>query len=151
MAVSNVPVLAQTPRAIAFQISTALATSTAGGTASTFYVSSTTSGVGASKITAIWASNSDSVAHNIQFQFARSGVNYGGMLVQIPGNSGFSTVTPPLNVLTTANWPGLPTDGGIAGLPYLFLASTLDALVLTYATTLTTGTVINIGGIAKDF
>src|SRR5206468_4113607 len=102
------------------------------------------------KVTAIYASCSDGTqAHLTTVQLQRSGVNYGGVAVNVPTNSGFTSAAPPVNMFSTTAWPGLPIDSD--GNPFLFLQSTLDLLVATYASTLTAAAVLNLQAVRGDF
>lgn len=75
-------------------------------------------------------------------------MKYGGVAVNVPTNSGFTNGTPPINLLSQANWPGLPLDSD--GNPYLYLVSG-DTLQCTYATALTTSDVLNVVFVGGDF
>ena len=82
-------------------------------------------------------------------QFQRSGVNYGGVVAAIPLSAGFANAVPPVNLMSTAVWPGLPIDSD--GNPYLYLQSTLDLLVANYSTALAAGTLLNLQAVRGDF
>jgi hypothetical protein len=109
-------------------------------------------GSNGTKITGIYASSGDTgLAHLMTFQVQRSGTNFGGVAVSVPANAGFANGIPPVNLISTANWPGLPTDSD--GNPFLFLQSTLDILVATYATGISTGisATLNAAAVGGDF
>jgi hypothetical protein len=147
MPISNVPVFPQTPRPFITQLSTVISV----GAITQLYISSTSSGVGASKITTIFATNSDANGHNIALYFTRSGVSYNLGVINLSGNAGFTTTATSTFILSTVNFPGLNLDNGVAGTGHLFLASTNDSLSISYATAFTAGAVINVYGVAKDF
>lgn len=107
-------------------------------------------GANGTKITGIYATSNDAgAAHLATLQIQRSGVNYVGVAVSVAANSGAANGTPPVNLMSTAVWPGLPTDSD--GNPFLFLQSTLDILMATYGTTLTTGNIVTAQAVAGDF
>lgn len=107
-------------------------------------------GSNGTKITALYATSNDTgAAHLGTVQFQRSAANFGGVAVNIPVSAGFVNGTPPVNFLSTAVWPGLPVDSD--GNPYLFLASTLDLLVGTFATAMGAGFQLNMQAVAGDF
>lgn len=110
----------------------------------------TQGGANGTKVIGLYGTNSDGgAAHALTLHLQRSGVNYGGVAVSLPANSGFVSGTPPVNLMSTAVWPGLPVDSD--GNPFLFLQSTLDILMATYGTTLTTNTVVNVQAVTGDF
>lgn len=138
----NSIITVQTPKASCVQFSTAdtagtnktLATGNANGT----------------KITALFANSNDSgAAHLVTLQLQRSAVNFGGVAVNVPVSAGFVNGTPPVNFMSTAIWPGLPIDSD--GNAFLFLQSTLDLLVATYATAIGAGFVVNMQAVGGDF
>lgn len=138
----NSIVTVQTPKMSVLQFSTAdtagtnktLATGNANGT----------------KIGALYANSNDTgAAHLLTLQLQRSGVNFGGVAANIPVSAGFTNGNPPVNLMSTAVWPGLPVDSD--GNPFLWLQSTLDLLVATYATAIGAGFVVNVHGVGGDF
>lgn len=131
----------QTPKAILGQLSTA-------DTVSVLKAIYTGSPNG-SKIVGLWVSNADSVGHTLDVDIQRSGSSYGCLRTTITASAGYSNGTPSINLMSTAIWPGLPFDND--GNPFLFLQSTLDTLSVSYASTFTTTTLLNIIGVAADF
>ena len=115
------------------------------GTYKTLY----TAGTNGSKITGMFATSGDTAAaHLITCQIVNTAVKYGGVAVNVPLNSGMATGVPPVNLMNTANWPGLPLDGN--GNPYFTLVSG-DTLQCTYATALTAATFANVVAVAADY
>ncbi len=147
MTASNLPIFPSALKAAAVQFSTLDTT----GVYKTVYVGGNASN--GSRVFGLWASQNDSSAHSITVQFQRSGTNYGGITTTIAASAGFSTsaTVTPINLLSPTVWPGLPVDN--YGNPYVHLASTLDSLVATFSTAISTGIsgVINISGAAEDF
>lgn len=102
------------------------------------------------KITALYATSNDTGATHLgTVQFQRSGANFGGAALTVPITAGYANGVPPVNFLSTTVWPGLPVDSD--GNPYLFLASTLDLLVGTFATAMGAGFQLNMQAVAGDF
>lgn len=102
------------------------------------------------KITALYANSNDTGASHLgTMQFQRSGANFGGVAATIPVSAGFANGTPPVNFMSTAIWPGLPIDSD--GNPFLFLASTLDLVVGTFATAMGAGFQLNMQAVGGDF
>lgn len=115
------------------------------GTYKTLY----TAGTNGSIIKGIYATSNDGTAsHLLTCQVVRSTVLYGGTAVNVPLNSGFTASVPPVNVMSAINWPGLPLDSD--GNPFMYMASG-DLLRCTYATALTTSTLLNVVAEASDF
>ena len=142
----NSLVSVQSPKSVGVQFSTADST----GVNKAAY----TGGQNGSKIVGLYATNSDSAAaHLLTLQLQRviagSTTNFGGVAVSIPLSAGFTAAAPPVNVMASTNWIGLPFDND--GNPFLFLASTTEILTVTYGTTLTAATVVNLAGVAGDF
>jgi hypothetical protein len=126
-----------------------LSLSTANGVSTPFTLSQGASN--GTKIVGLLASNGDSAAaHLLSVGISRSG---GAVQIfaatNIPLSAGFANSVPPVNILSTAIWPGLPIDSD--GNPFLFLQSTLDALQCLYATTLQSAAVINVAAVRGDF
>jgi hypothetical protein len=107
-------------------------------------------GSNGTKVTALYANSNDTGASHLgTVQFQRNGANFGGVAVTIPVSAGFANGTPPVNFMSTAVWPGLPIDSD--GNPFLFLASTLDIIVGTFATAMGAGFQLNMHAVAGDF
>lgn len=115
------------------------------GTYKTLY----TAGSNGSKCIAIWETNNDgSATHLITVEIVNSSVKYGGVAVTTASNDGYANSTPAKNLMSTANWPGLPIDSD--GNPFFFLASG-DTLQATFATALTSSTKVNLVAICADY
>lgn len=115
------------------------------GTYKTIY----TAGANGSKVYGLWSNNNDaSATHLITVQIVNAGVKYGGVAITSVVNAGFANAAPAQNLLSPANWPGLPLDN--LGNPYLLLVSG-DTLQATFATALTATDVLNIVAVAADY
>lgn len=115
------------------------------GTYKTLY----TAGSNGSRCNAIWLTTSDgSATHLVTLQLVNTAVKYGGVAITTVASAGFSGSSPPINLTSPANWPGLPVDQ--YGNPYISLNSG-DTLQATFATALTAATVINIVASCMDF
>jgi hypothetical protein len=77
-----------------------------------------------------------------------AGIKYGGMAITSVESAGFASGTPAQNLLSSANWPGLPVDQ--YGNPYLQMVSG-DTLQATFATALTSSDLINFVSSCSDF
>ena len=115
------------------------------GTYKTLY----TAGSNGSRCSAIVATSSDgSAAHLLTLQIVRSTIKYGGTAVNVAVSSGFAAGSPPVNLMSSTNWAGLPVDSN--GNPFLHLQSG-DTLQATFATALTSSTVINVIAVCGDY
>jgi hypothetical protein len=115
------------------------------GTYKTLY----TAGSSGSIITGIYLTTSDATAtHLVTCQVVNNAVKYGGNAVTTVLGAGFTTNVPAQNFISPNVWPGLPIDQN--GNPYLLLISG-DTLQCTFATNLTSATVINLVAVAADF
>jgi len=115
------------------------------GTYKTLY----TAGAFGSRCIGMWSTNNDaSATHLITVQVVNAAVKYGGMAITSVVNAGFANAAPAQNLMSAANWPGLPIDN--AGNPFLLLASG-DTIQATFATALTATDVINIHTICADY
>ena len=115
------------------------------GTYKTLY----TGGSNGSRCYAIWMTTNDGTAtHLVTVQVVNSAVKYGGTAFTTVLGAGFTTGVPPQNIMTAANWPGLPVDQ--YGNPYVQLVSG-DTIQATFATSLTASTVINMQASCSDF
>lgn len=133
----NSAIYPQTPRLIGVGIST----TTAPLTQSTFFAGAASG----TKVTGLWVCNGDSgLAHGFGIYTQSSAVITSNITISLPGNN----LGIPINLLSTAIWPGLPIDAD--GNPFLILASTSETLVAVYATALSAGTQIVVGGVAAD-
>lgn len=114
------------------------------------YKTLVTGGTNGSKIIGLIATTNDaSASHLLTCQLVRSAVSYGGVAITISTNSGFANATPPVNLMTSSTWPGLPIDSD--GNPFLYLSGTGDTLQCTFATALTSTDVINVIAIVGNF
>lgn len=101
-----------------------------------------TAGANGSKINGIYATTTDaSVSHATTCQLVNNSIFYGGVDVNVPTSSGMAVGIPAVNLMSSANWPGLSIDA--AGNPY-FILSSGDTLQCTFATAMTTNSVLNI-------
>ena len=115
------------------------------GTYKTLY----TAGSNGSRCNAIWLTHDDQTnTHLINVQIVSSSVKYGGPQYTTVVSGGAGLFITPINLMTAAIWPGLPTDSD--GNPYVQLASG-DTLQATFATALVTSGVINIVVSCADF
>jgi hypothetical protein len=97
----------------------------------------------------MWTTNNDgSATHLITVQVVNGGVKYGGVALTSVSNSGFANTTPAQSPMAPTNWPGLPLDSD--GNPFLMLVSG-DTVQATFATALTSTTLINIHVTCYDF
>jgi hypothetical protein len=138
----NSVVTLQTPKLDLVQFSTADAAAT--------YKTLATGGVNGTKISGVWASNSDSTAHNIFLGVQRSGGPQQTFIATtLPISAGFSNGVPPVNLMSSTVWPGLPVDSD--GNPFILLQSTADLLLAQYSLTFVAGGLINVGAVRGDF
>jgi hypothetical protein len=115
------------------------------GTYKTIY----TAGTNGSKCFRLTMNNNDgSATHLVTVQLVRATIQYGGVSVTTVSSAGFANATPPQNLLASGTWPGLPIDGN--GNPFFYLNSG-DTLQATFATALTTSTVIDVIANCVDF
>lgn len=108
-----------------------------------------TAGSNGSKCLAMWENNNDgSATHLVTVQIVNGGVKYGGVAVTTALSDGFATGIPAKNLMSSLVWPGLPVDSD--GVPFFFLASG-DTVQATFATALTSSTLINVVLVCTDF
>jgi len=142
-AVTSTPVFVQTPNRGIVQF---LQGTDSAGTYKTLY----TGGANGSKCTGMFLTSTDSTAHLVTVQLVTSAVKYGGTAVTTGTTTpGFAAAAGAVNVMSAANWPGLPIDSD--GNPYIYLAGSGDTLQATFATNLSSSTLINIVAICADF
>jgi len=122
---SSAPVLVQTPKRGMVQIANADASN---------LKTVVTAGASGSKVVSLIFSSSDTSARDVQWGVSRSGTFYPIATITIPITAGQVAGTPPINGLSSAYAPGLPTDND--GQTYLMLESgdTLDCKSLTTVT-----------------
>ncbi len=137
----NSPVTPQTPNRGIVQF---LQGTDAAGTYKTLY----TAGANGSICNGMWATTNDSTTHLITVQIVNSAVKYGGMSITSVASMGFANAAPALNLMSPANWPGLPVDAN--NNPYIYLVSG-DTIQATFATALTSTDVLNIVTFCADF
>lgn len=138
----NSVVTAQTPNRGIVQF---LQGTDSAGTYKTLY----TAGANGSIVKALFSNTNDaSTGHTVTCQIVNSTVKYGGVSVNVAANSGFSNSFPSVNLMAPVVWPGLPLDSDQN--PYLILISG-DTLQCTYATALTSATLLNIVTVVSDF
>ena len=99
------------------------------------------------KVSGLYVTNTDSVTHLVTVQVKSGATSYGGCAVTIPITAGFANAVPAVNMMSAANWSGLPIDA--QGNPYFYLLNG-DLLVFTYATAFSAG-VINAVAVVADF
>lgn len=115
------------------------------GTYKTIY----TAGANGSIVKGLFATSNDgSASHLVTCQIVNGGVKYGGVAGTVSINSGFANIAPQVNLMSPTNWVGLPLDSD--GNPYFTLVSG-DTLQCTYATALTSATLLNVVAVAADF
>ena len=138
----NSAVLPQTPNRGVVQF---LQGTDSAGTYKTLY----TAGTNGSMCFGMWMSTNDGTAtHLVTVQLVNSAVKYGGTAITTVLSAGFATGVPSQAVMTPAIWPGLYSD--IIGNEYLFLVSG-DTIQATFATALTSSTVINLSVSCVDY
>lgn len=115
------------------------------GTYKTIY----TGGTNGSKCFALMLNWNDQVAtHLISIEIVHSSTAYNiAAFTTFIGLAG-GVFGVPINLFSSAIWPGLPTD--VSGNPYIYLNSG-DTLKATFATTITTSNVINLVAQCGDF
>ena len=145
----NSAVTAQTPKS---QGTSYIQGTDSAGTYKTIY----SGGTNGSKIIGIYVTSTDgSTAHLVTIQLSSSTSShcstscYGGAAVTIPVNAGSANGAPAINMMSAANWPGLPIDA--TSNPFLFISGNTFTLEATFASSLTSSTQINIVVIAADF
>lgn len=113
------------------------------------YTCATTGGA-ASKITAIWATSTDTAAQVVQVLIVNTSKVYPILSVSVPAASGTAAAggTPMVNLLSAANVPGLSTDSD--GNPYLTCVGG-DTIVVGTVGTITANKFIGVVVNAADF
>jgi len=116
------------------------------------YVTLYTAGANGSVCNALWMTNNDSAAtHLVTVQLVNSTVKYGGVAETTVQSAGFTNANPAQSLLNPPSlnlWPGLSVDQNGNGQIYLASGDTLQA---TFATTITSGDVVNVGATCADF
>ena len=140
MALSNVPVLVQTPKIGLVQCVNADGTNPK---------TVVTPGTNGSKVTSLTVASNDTASRTFNIFITRSAANYLIGSVTVPAGSGNDGSTPSVNALTSALIPGLPVDND--GQPYLFLQQN-DALVVALTTSsVTTAKTVSFAAVYGDF
>jgi hypothetical protein len=94
-------------------------------------------------------SNDSSSSHLVTVQLVNGGVKYGGVAINTGTTQpGFANAVPPIAPMSSSNWPGLPVDASAN--PYVQMISG-DTIQATFATALSTSTLINIVATCADF
>jgi hypothetical protein len=138
-AVTATPVFVQNPKQPKVQITNANGT-----TAQTLYACD----ADGTKVTGLIATSTDTVARDLQILVTRSATDYVLATVTIAAGAGTVAGTAPVNLLTTTNFPGLPTDSD--GNPYFYCEST-DTLKAGLLVAVTAAKVVNVVAVAADF
>ncbi len=136
----NSPVTPQTPNA-------GTVTFTSGSSPGT-YVTLYTGGANASDCFAGWVSNNDTATHLLTFQVVNSTVKYGGPTLTTTAAGTSGTFGTPQSFMTSGVWPGLGID--LQQNPFLYLRSG-DTLQVTFATSITSGDVVDVEVQCADF
>ena len=137
MATSPVPVLVQKPSRGLLQLQN-------GTLSGTLY----TGGSNGTKITGLLITSTDTSAQTVTVNIVNGGISYPLCTISIPIGAGTVAGTPAINVMSSANMPGLPVDA--TGTPYFFLASASDTITMT-AGAITAGKYIYGISVAGDF
>ena len=138
MATSPVPVALQKPRLLLAQIANA--------DASNLKSLGTISADG-TKIVSIVAVSEDTADRVVQLVVTRASVNYSLPAVTVKAGAGNDGATPAVSLLPNVLWPGMAQDAD--GAPYIF-AQSADAVQAKSLTTVTSGKIIHIHGVAGD-
>ena len=138
----NSAVLPQTPNRGIVQV---LQGTDSAGTYKTLY----TGGSNGSMCFGMWMNTNDGTAtHLVTVQLVNSAVKYGGTAITTVLSAGFASGVPAQAIMTPAVWPGLLSD--VVGNEYIFLVSG-DTIQATFATALTSSTVINLQVSCVDY
>jgi hypothetical protein len=109
-----------------------------------------TPGANGSRLYAIFESNNDgSATHLVSCEIYVGSVAYVFTATTTASSDGFANATPAKNLLTTTTMPGLKVDSN--GNSYLELSSSSDLVKCTFATALTSSTLINIIAVGADY
>lgn len=134
----NLFVTAQTPKFPKVQITNANNL-----TAQTLY----TCGANGTLITGMWATSTDTSARDVQISVLNTST-YNIVTATVAINAGSVAGTPAVNLMSQANWPGLPLDNN--GNPYFHCISG-DVLQAGMIVQLTAAKFMNVFLVAADF
>lgn len=137
---ASTPVLPQTPRHYAAQISTG------SGTGLVTVAIGSSSGT---KITSIIASQSDTTPHNVIVGITNTAVFYPLGAVTVSSQAGQVAAVPAANLLSPTVSVGLPIDND--GQTYILLTSSLDSVQVMSSTAVGAGTTISVNAFGADF
>ncbi len=140
MPVTSTPALPQAPISSKIQILPADASGL-----KTVY----TGGSNGSKIVSVIVSSSDTSTRDVQLGITRTAVFYPLCTVTIPITAGQVAGTPPINLLSPSNVPGLPVDND--GQTFIFLTDASDSLQIKALTTVTTAKEIDVNSFGANF
>lgn len=111
-----------------------------------------------SKVIAVWAGTNDDVSHLFTVRHSTSTTDHcatngtcgAGVAATLAASSGFAASTPVVNMMSTTNWPGLPTDSD--GNPMMYLSDNTQTIEATFATAFSTaGENVCVNVISVDF
>lgn len=139
MPVTSTPVFPQTPKRESVQFANA-----DGQTLKTIY----TAGANGSKVHGLIATSTDTSARDMQLSITNGGTTYILGTVTVPIGAGNSGSVPSVNMLNSAQLPGLPLDSD--GNPEILLVSG-DTLQAEALSTVTAAKVISLTAIGADF
>jgi hypothetical protein len=105
-----------------------------------------TGGANGSKCVGAWASNTQAAtAYNLSLVIVSTNTaTY--ETISIPGNAGLSTTQAAINLMSSANWPGLPRDSD--GNPFFYLKS---AAVINIISAAAASAFLQAGIVCGDF
>lgn len=107
-----------------------------------------TAAAGGTKVTALQATSTDTLARDVQWGVSRGGTFYPRGTATIPINAGSIAATAGVDLLSAANCPGLPVDAD--GTPYVLLKSG-DTLDIKSLTTVSSAKAISVSATGADF
>jgi hypothetical protein len=114
-----------------------------GTTAQTLYTPPSTG----SKIVALIATSTDSVAQNVQIGFVFGGTTYILGTTPVPANAGNNGLVNSVNLLSTI--PGLPVDND--GQTYFFMKNASDSLTVVPLAVISVAALISVMAVVGDF
>lgn len=137
---ANSAVTPQTPRLYIGRATSASTVALANG-------SGGNAGSNGTKIMSMVCANTDTTAHTVTVEIVRSSNADVIDTVQLAASSGNANGTPPVNMFSPINAPGLPTDNNLV--PYLLLESG-DAVNLIIGTAFSSG-VVSCVAVGSDY